>query len=277
MTGPRRRASTPSRWRPRWSRCRSRTCASTSATAWSTPDRTPAAPGSTAATTSTGCTGSATCSARGSTSPASPGCWRWRRRTPPASPPRAAARSLRGPEHRGVRGVGPAMTTGAWIAGRRRRAGARLRPLAAPPTDGRFRGTHVVRRRRRRGGREPTAEAGPVDDPPGAELVAAVGEHAGRAGHAAAVLQRLLRALPGHPPGPGRRRRARAGRGPRRGRRRAPPRRRPRLGVLRTPTTLVLDARGRRGDPGGRGADAEQVLARWGAGLMSTIWMQRLT
>ena len=34
-------ASSPSPWPPRWCRWRSRTCASTSAAAWSTPDRTP--------------------------------------------------------------------------------------------------------------------------------------------------------------------------------------------------------------------------------------------
>lgn len=77
------------------------------------------------------------------------------------------------------------MSTGAWIA-----VGAVALTLVVGlwrlATDGRFRGTHVVRGDAGTAERASTAEAAPDDAPAGAELVAAVGE---RLGDRATLLQ----------------------------------------------------------------------------------------
>lgn len=70
------------------------------------------------------------------------------------------------------------MSTGAWIAVAAV-ALALVVGLWRLATDGRFRGTHVVRGDAGVADGGSTAEAGPADAPAGAELVAAVGEQLG--------------------------------------------------------------------------------------------------
>ncbi len=145
------------------------------------------------------------------------------------------------------------MTTGAWIL-----VAAVVLALAVglwrAATDGRFRGTHQVRGVDDRTSGGETQPEAPVETPPGAALVAEVGE---TLGERATLLQfssafcapcratrRILADVAEVVPGVAHvevdaEHHLEAVR---------------RLGVLRTPTTIVLAADGTRGDPGRRGA-----------------------
>ena len=199
-----------------------------------------------------------------------------RRGTPPGSGERRAGdRGPRGnraeavgaglrPESKPVRGV-VALTTDRRSLGadRRRRGRARLRPV---PRDRRrpiLRDPSGRRCRHRRGCRARRSWRAPTSSTSwgsGPRCCSSPPRSARRAGD---------------PAGAGRRRRRGARGGPRRGRRRAPPRAGAPAGVLRTPTTLILDGARRRGHPGGRRARARsRCWPPWLRPVMSRMWIR---
>ncbi len=254
------RASTPSRWPPRWSRCRSRTSASTSAAGLLEPDRTP---------------GGTRLYSRADVE-------RLHRIRDLLADGlnlagiarvlalEAEVRRLRAECERLRRALSAHMTDGCLGAARRRRRLALAFGAVArvPPTAGSAAPTQSAAQRRR-GGARCRARPGAARRRrcrPATEL----GERATLLQFSSAfcapcrATRRTLADVAAV--GPGRR--------PRRGRRRAPPRRwSAGSGSCGRPTTLVLDAGGPRGRPRRGGAAQGAGARRAGAGLMSMMWI----